>query len=129
MLYNQVNREKSVLRRKELVMFCRKKKEVAHMIVLRENAFNVIKEAKGWKTDAELARNLNFTRQYICSLKKRKTPVTHDVMVRIAIILGDTQGNWWHHFEMAKTSLYDPNSNWSIIESVGEKGANVERRE
>lgn len=83
--------------------------EIEYAIVLKDNAFEIIKKVKGWKTDAELARHLDFTRQYICSLKKRKLPCTHDVMVRIAIILGDTTGNWWNHFEMVKVGKYDAN--------------------
>jgi plasmid maintenance system antidote protein VapI len=93
-------------------MFWKKSKETLqtdYIIAFKENAIDIIKKAKGWKTDAELARKLNFTRQYICSLKKRKTPCTHDVIVRIAAALGNTNENWWNHFEIISTGKYQPN--------------------
>lgn len=83
--------------------------ETDYMIVFRDGALDTIKKVKGWRTDAELARHLDFTRQYICALKKRKLPCTHDVIVRIAMILGDTNGNWWNHFEIVKLGKYRPN--------------------
>ena len=107
-------------------MFWNKQKEesveMEYMIVLKENALNIIKRAKGWKTDAELARHLDFTRQYICSLKKRKTPCTHDVIVRIATILADTKGNWWNHFEIIEIGKYKPNhQKWNQLKYKGEQ--------
>ncbi len=129
-------------------MFWRKEQpempEIEFMLVLKEDALNTIKRAKGWKSDAELARNLNFTRQYICSLKKRKTPVTHEVIIRISGCLGNTNGNWHHHFEIIKVGPYNPDhmkynqakhdgkqpySKYSVMADMRSQDSLVEKRE
>ncbi len=106
-------------------MFWRKEKEtiqMEYMLVFKQEALDTIKRAKGYKTDAELARSMDFTRQYLCSLRKRKTACTHEVVLRTAIILGDTQGKWWNHFEIIKVGLYNPDhQKWNQLKNQGQQ--------
>ncbi len=93
-------------------MFWKKPDEMAikeeYMFIFKDKAIDVIKRAKGWKTDAEMAKRLDFTRQYICALKKHRLPVTHEVMIRVAAALGDTKAKWWNHFEIVSNGKYKP---------------------
>lgn len=87
----------------------RRKKEV--WLVFKEGALESIKQAKGWKTDNELAKELGFTRAYISMLKCRKEPVSHHVMVAVACSLGNLGNNWGQHFyEMVKVGMIKNNT-------------------
>lgn len=93
-------------------MFWKKSDEAVlkedYMFVFKDSAIDTIKRAKGWKTDAEMAKRLDFTRQYICALKKHRLPVTHEVIIRVATALGDTKAKWWNHFEIVPSGKYRP---------------------
>jgi len=78
-------------------------------IVFKEGAVDEILKIKGWKSCAEMARNMGLTRAYICNLRKRKAACTHTVITRTAALLGNTYGAWWIHFEMIPTGIISPN--------------------
>lgn len=72
----------------------------SHEIVFKVGAIDSIKQAKGWKSDAEMARNLGITRQYVSNLKNKRAYVTHTVIIRLAILLGNIHSNWWIFYEI-----------------------------
>ncbi len=69
--------------------------------VFKKGAADLIKEAKGWRTDAEMAKHLGFTRQYVSALNKRKVQATHQVICRIAYCLGNLD-KWYLFYEVAE---------------------------
>ena len=72
----------------------------SHEITFRPGAIETIRQAKGWKSDAEMARHIGVTRQYVSNLRKNHAYVTHTVIVRLAILLGNVNNNWWIYYEI-----------------------------
>jgi transcriptional regulator with XRE-family HTH domain len=68
-------------------------------LVFKEGSVALIKKAKGWKNDAEMARALGITRAYISMLKSRRVSVSHNVMLRIAYLMNNFD-KWWHFYEV-----------------------------
>lgn len=60
----------------------------------------MIKHAKGWKTDADMARSLGLTRAYVSMLHHARVSVSSTVITRLAASLGNVEGNWWIYFEI-----------------------------
>lgn len=87
----------------------RKKKVVgygpyfAFDIYMRPGAIETIRMAKGIKSDSELAEDLQVTRQYVSNLRHRRATVTATVIVRLAVLMGNIQRNWWIYFEILPT--------------------------
>ena len=78
-------------------------------LVFKAGAVETIKHAKGWKTDADLARALGVTRAYVSMLAKRRVSVSHNVILRLAYLMNNT-ASWWHFYEIVDTGQpVDPN--------------------
>lgn len=75
-------------------------------IVFRPGAVESIKKVKGWKTDSEMAKELDLTRAYVSLLKHGKASCTQTVITRVAACLGNTGGSWWIHFEIIPVGFY-----------------------
>jgi transcriptional regulator with XRE-family HTH domain len=69
-------------------------------LVFKEGSVEVIKKAKGWRTDMEMAQALGVTRAYVSMLVKRRVTVSHNVLLRLAYLLGSINGKWWVHYEI-----------------------------
>ena len=69
-------------------------------LVFKKGALALIKRAKGWGSDSEMARALGVTRQYISMMSKGRVNVSHTVITRLAYQLGNVNGKWWLHFEI-----------------------------
>lgn len=69
-------------------------------LIFREGAINKIKDIKGWKSDAEMARELGISKAYICGLKKQKFGVTATVISRIAVATGNIDRNWHIFYDL-----------------------------
>lgn len=80
-----------------------------HKIVFKKGAVEAIKRVKGWKTDVEMAQALGLTRAYISMLRLGKVGVTATVITRLAVALGNVNGNWWEHFQIIPWGVSDPN--------------------
>lgn len=72
-------------------------------LVFKEGAVETIKRAKGWATDAEMALSLGITRAYVSMMSKRRVSVSHNVILRLAYLLGNIRGNWWTFYEIMDT--------------------------
>lgn len=82
----------------------------AHEIVFKRGAIEAIRLAKGWSSDAEMAKNLGVTKQYVSNLRNRKACVSHTILVRLAIVLGNIHNNWWIFFEIIPShKIKNPN--------------------
>jgi hypothetical protein len=69
-----------------------------------------IKHIKGWRTDGEMAAALGITRAYVSMMSKRRVSVSHNVILRLAYLLGNLCGNWWVHYEIVDSGEpVDPN--------------------
>lgn len=82
----------------------------AHEIVFKRGAIEAIRMAKGWSSDTEMARNLGITKQYVSHLRNRKAYVTHTILVRLAILLGNVHNNWWIFFEIVPSHKIKDNN-------------------
>ena len=96
---------------------CNEKKVVgygayfAYDLYMKRGAIEMIRVAKGLKSDSELADALMLTRQYISNLRHRRSTVTATVIGRLAVLMGNIQKNWWIYFEILPTHKYKtPNS-------------------
>lgn len=69
-------------------------------LIFREGALSKIKAIKGWKSDAEMARELGLSKAYICGLKKQKFGVTSTVISRIAVATGNIEKNWHIFYDL-----------------------------
>jgi len=79
-------------------------------LVFKEGAIQTIKNAKGWRTDAEMGRFLGVTRSYITMMKNRRISVSHSVILRIAYLMNNTDA-WWHFYEIIDAGQpVDPNN-------------------
>jgi len=78
-----------------------------HRIIFKKGAIEVIKKVKGWRTDAEMARALGLTRAYVSMLHKTRVGVTSTVITRLAVCLGNVNGNWWQHYQIAPWGVTD----------------------
>jgi hypothetical protein len=69
-----------------------------------------IKHIKGWRTDGEMAAALGITRAYVSMMSKRRVSVSHNVILRLAYLLGNLRGSWWVHYEIIDSGEpVDPN--------------------
>lgn len=79
-----------------------------HKLVIRKNTLKMIMSVKGWKTYTEVASALGFTRQYIAMIANG-IPVTSEFITRMALALGNNNGNWYSHYEIAPRGEFDIN--------------------
>ena len=80
-----------------------------HRLIFRKGAINTIKQAKGWRTDADMARALGLTRAYVSMLHKTRTGVTSTVLTRLATQMGNITNNWWIYYEIVPWGITDKN--------------------
>ncbi|MDD5610448.1 MAG: hypothetical protein PHH69_02760 [Candidatus Omnitrophica bacterium] len=91
-----------------------------YRLVFKKGAIETIKITKGWKTDADMARALGLTRQYVSMLHRTRTTVTSTVITRLAAQLGNTESNWWIYFEIVAWGIKDTNHpNWNQEKYMG----------
>lgn len=69
-------------------------------LVFKVKAVEVIKAAKGWRTDAEMAQALGITRAYVSMMAKRRVSVSHNVILRLSYLMGNVQAKWWIFYEI-----------------------------
>lgn len=79
-----------------------------HRLVFKDGAVQAIKKVKGWKTDADMARALGLTKQYINMMKKGRVGVTSTVITRLAVVMGSITANWWVFYEILPNGIADP---------------------
>jgi len=78
-----------------------------YRIVFKSGSIEAIKRAKGWNTDADMARALGVTRAYVAMLKKTRATVTATVITRLAAQLGNIEGAWWTYYEIVPWGVKD----------------------
>jgi len=83
--------------------------QLEYRIVFKKGAVEAIKKVKGWTSYSEMANALGITRQYLSMLRLTRVSVTHTVITRLAVILGNVQANWWVHFEIVPYGVKDTN--------------------
>jgi hypothetical protein len=71
-----------------------------YRIALKKGVWDNVKKIKGWKSDAEASRALNFTRSYISMVTKAKAGCSSIFMTRLASSLGSADSKWYTLFEM-----------------------------
>lgn len=69
-------------------------------LVFKKDAMITIKRAKGWHTDREMAEALGVTRAYVSMLAARRVSASHNIILRLAYLLGNIHGNWWVFYEI-----------------------------
>lgn len=69
-------------------------------LVFKDGAIDLIKKVKGWHTDREMAEALGITRAYVSMMSKRRVSVSHNIILRLAYLLGSIQGKWWIHYDI-----------------------------
>lgn len=93
-----------------------------HRIVFKKGAVEVVKKAKGWTTDAEMARNLGITRQYMNMLHRTRVGVTSTVITRLAACMGNTAHNWWVYFDVVPYGVTDlEHPTWNQEKNMGQQ--------
>lgn len=80
-----------------------------YRLVFKKGAIESIKQAKGWQTDADMARALGLTRQYVSMLHRTRVGATSTVITRLAAQLGNTEGNWWIYYDIVAWGVKDVN--------------------
>lgn len=69
-------------------------------LVFKTGEVEKIKDLKGWGSDREMAEGLGITRAYVSMMANRRVSVSHNVILRLAYLLGNLQGKWWIHYEI-----------------------------
>jgi hypothetical protein len=93
-----------------------------HRLVFKKGAVDTIKQVKGWRSDADMARALGLTRQYVCMMKKTRVGVTSTVITRLAVQMGSTSANWWVFYEVIPWGVSDPDHPvWNQAKYAGEQ--------
>lgn len=92
-----------------------------YRIIFKNGAVETIKRAKGWHTDAQMARALGLTRQYVSMLHRTKVNVTSTVITRVAAQMGNTESNWWIYYDIVPWGLVDRRHPvWNQAKYMGE---------
>ena len=79
-------------------------------LVFKKGAVDLIKGVKGWRTDREMAEALGLTRAYISMMASRRVSASHNVILRLAYLLGSINDKWWVHYEIINAGeSVDPN--------------------
>ncbi|HAG50561.1 MAG TPA: hypothetical protein DCL42_04410 [Deltaproteobacteria bacterium] len=78
-----------------------------HRIIFRKDAIKAIKMVKGWSTNAEMARAMGITRQYLTMLEKTRVGATATIITRLAALMGNTRKGWWIFFEIVPYGVSD----------------------
>ncbi len=74
-------------------------------LVFKKEAFDVIMASKGWKTHAEAAKAIGITRAYVSMMAKRRVSVSHNVILRLAYLMGNIRANWWIFYEIVDAGV------------------------
>lgn len=91
-----------------------------YRIVLKKGALKSIMKVKGWHTYEEVAKYLGFTRQYIGMLDGAKVACTHEVITRLAVLLGNIEDGWWVHFQIVPRGVVHENHpTWNQEKHLG----------
>lgn len=72
-------------------------------LVFKREAIVTIRRAKGWRTDREMAEALGVTRAYVSMMAARRVSVSHNIILRLAYLLGSIRGNWWIFYEIIES--------------------------
>lgn len=80
-----------------------------YRLIFKKGAIELIKRAKGWKTDAEMARAMGLTRAYITMLHRTRVSVSSTIITRLAAQLGNIERNWWIYYDIVPWGISDPN--------------------
>jgi transcriptional regulator with XRE-family HTH domain len=72
-------------------------------LVFKKGEVEKIKDIKGWRTDGQMAQALGITRAYVTMLANRRVSASHNVILRLAYLLGNLKSNWWVHYEVIDT--------------------------
>jgi plasmid maintenance system antidote protein VapI len=79
-------------------------------LTFNDGWFNRIKDLRGWESDAQMARGLDFTPSYICQVKNGQRHISHDLMARLVVLLNLKNGAWWQLFKWESLGVYDGNA-------------------
>ncbi len=91
-----------------------------HRLVFKRGAVEAIQRVKGWQNLTEMADALGITRQYMSMLHKTRVAVTHTVITRLAVLLGNIRENWWIHYEIVPYGVKDENHPvWNSEKEMG----------
>lgn len=92
-----------------------------HRIIFKKGAIETIKRAKGWKSDADMARALGLTRAYITMLHRTRVSVSATVIIRLAAQMGNLEKNWWIYYDIVPWGVSDPNHpTWNQEKYMGQ---------
>lgn len=93
-----------------------------YRLVFKKGAIDIIKKAKGWRTDADMARALGLTRAYITMLHRTRVSVSATVITRLAVQMGNTEKNWWIYYDIVPWGVGDPNHpTWNQEKYLGQQ--------
>ncbi len=79
-------------------------------IMMKKGAIEAIMLTKGWKSDQEMAIALGFTKSYIGRLRTRRQAVSHTVITRLALAIGNIHDKWWIFYEIVPNKMTNPDS-------------------
>lgn len=82
----------------------------AYEIMMKKGAIETIMLTKGWRSDSEMAIALGFTKSYIGRLRARRQAVSHTVITRIALAIGNIHDKWWIFYEIVPNQMIKPDN-------------------
>lgn len=84
--------------------------QFCYEIMMKKGAIEAIMLTKGWRSDTEMAIALGFTKSYIGRLRTRRQAVSHTVISRIALAIGNIHDKWWIFYEIAPNRSAEPDA-------------------
>lgn len=82
----------------------------SYEIMMKKGAIESIMLTKGWKSDREMAIALGFTKSYIGRLRTQRQAVSHTVITRLALAIGNIHDKWWIFYEILPNKMGNPDA-------------------
>lgn len=89
-------------------------------IVINDEEIEAVKRAKGWDTDADMARGMGLTRQRISQIRRTKKASIQFIGM-FAYLTGNLNGPWWQPFNLVISDWHKSNhQKWNMSKYDGE---------
>lgn len=95
----------------------------SYKLMFAEGVFEKIKYLKGWKTNADAAKETGYTRQYISMVRRGVVTITTDFLIRMLEVTGNLHNPCWSRmFKVVPRGEYNPNHQmWNQGKFQGQK--------
>jgi len=82
----------------------------SYKLIFKPNMFESIMKLKSWKNNADVAKEMLFTRQYISMIRRGVCSISTDFILRLLELTGSVESeNWSTLFQIIPTGKFDPN--------------------